>query len=142
MRGPPVTPGVWGNCAWRFIHCVALGFPETPAPAQAAAYRAFLEGLAHTLPCPKCRADFARILRAHPLDERALAGPDELFAWTVGAHNLVNARLGRAPLSRRHVRHTFIFPAKPPGPAALAGAFAAGAAAALALAFAARLQKT
>lgn len=101
-----ITPSVWGEDAWRFMHSVALGYPHNPYEKDKEKYRAFYESLANVLPCSKCRDGYASTMQMIPID---LTGPDELFMWTVEIHNSVNRKLGHDIMDPQWIRNVYIF---------------------------------
>ena len=76
--GPPI---------WRELHISALAWDGSPASMQSIHSKVLKE-----LPCGDCKQGWARINAEMPL--RA-ATAQEFFAWTVEAHNRVNAKLGK-----------------------------------------------
>lgn len=142
MAAPPAVtdPDVWGPPTWRAVHHIALGYPERAGPAEAAAYRAFFAALGPVLPCGTCADNYRRHVEHElPLTERALAGRDALFAWTVALHNLVNRETGKRELSLPEARREYSHPPSPQRATERAGAVLAGLAAGLSLTGAAAL---
>lgn len=91
---------VWGPALWRAIHFIALGYPAVPTEADAAAYRAFFEGLDRVIPCEVCAVNYRRHLQELPIDGYLLGsargeGSPSLFEWTVLLHNIVDRELGK-----------------------------------------------
>ena len=105
-----VTPSVWGEPAWRFMHAVALGYPSSgPDLETRARYRAFYENLRGVLPCDSCRRGYTVIFAAIPIDDALASGSDALFRWTVDVHNEVAKKLGKPAMSAQFVRESYIF---------------------------------
>lgn len=104
--GKVITPRVWGEDSWRFIHVVALGFPNKPDEATKAKYKLFYESLQHVLPCATCRQGYASIISSNPI---RLDSTEDLFIWTVEVHNAVNRKLGHDVMSEKWIRETYIF---------------------------------
>lgn len=90
-----VPPRVWGQCAWSFIHHVALGYPHRPTERHIHDYTAFFASLPNVLPCKKCRINLNEHLAHAPPDAALRAGKRELFDWTVSLHNTVNKALNK-----------------------------------------------
>lgn len=102
MTEKPVTPSVWGEGAWRFMHVVALGYD----PSRKDEYKRFYEALPNVLPCRICGEDLKRVMKEKPID---LEGSKELFRWTVRIHNDVNRKLGKPPMDASYVRNQYIY---------------------------------
>jgi len=47
-----VSPKHWGKEAWKFIHWVALTYPNKPNEKDKKNYLKFFESLQDVLPCP------------------------------------------------------------------------------------------
>lgn len=86
-----LPPNVWGQCAWTFIHHVALGYPTHPTERDIHDYSAFFESLSNVLPCKMCRTNLRAHLAQVPPEEALRTGKRALFEWTVSLHNAVNA---------------------------------------------------
>lgn len=99
IRG--ITPSYWGPCAWAMIHYVSLGYPKSPTNAHKQQYKAFFETLGNVLPCLKCRNNFKRHMTHAPPN---LESKDDLFAWTVRLHNIVNGELEKRRIDIRAAR--------------------------------------
>mgnify|MGYP001582690285 CR=1 FL=1 len=53
-----ILPAVWGPQAWGFLYSIALGYPNTPTPAEKEAMKSFMLAMKQILPCEKCRRNF------------------------------------------------------------------------------------
>lgn len=94
-----MQPNVWGPCLWRSIHVIALGYPRSPSDEVRQNFKDFYENFWKVIPCPKCSVNYRRHLQElAPIDE-FLSSPDDLFAWTVAMHNIVNNELGKRQYS-------------------------------------------
>ena len=49
------SPKIWGPSAWKFIHTIALSYPDNPTPFDKENYKNFFLSLKKILPCDKCR---------------------------------------------------------------------------------------
>ncbi len=90
-------PKQWGPSFWFCIHILALRYPTNPTPADKKNYSTFFKSLRFVLPCDGCCKGFERILEMTKFGAKDLANRDTLFAWTVKAHALVNAKTGKIP---------------------------------------------
>jgi hypothetical protein len=91
-----ISPLVWGKEGWRFIHYVALAYPDNPTKEDRKNYRKFLNSLENVLPCPACAYNFKKKMELHPPN---LNSTKEFFQWTVDMHNFVNEENGKKKLS-------------------------------------------
>lgn len=89
------SPYNWGKHYWYVIHLTALAYHDTPSMDEVATYKAFYENFGAILPCKKCRANYKRHLQELPIS-KALSSRQELFAWTVQLHNIVNRETGKS----------------------------------------------
>lgn len=101
-----ITPKVWGEDAWRFMHVVALGFPADPTDQDRRDYEAFYRSLTRVLPCAHCRKGYAEIFERNPINTD---DADSLFLWTVDVHNAVNRKLGHDVMDPKWVRNVYVF---------------------------------
>jgi len=87
-------PSVWGGAAWKFLHIVALSYPNNPSQQDKNDYRNFFLSLDKILPCETCAGHFEKNKKLHDINKH-LNGPHELFSWTVKIRNEVQKVLGR-----------------------------------------------
>jgi len=88
-----VSTNIWGEPAWMYLHSVALGYPISPSESDKQNYKSFFYHMGITLPCEKCRNNFKKHWRKHPI-RNSLSSPDKLFEWTVKLRNDVNRTKG------------------------------------------------
>jgi hypothetical protein len=91
-----ISPKLWGNEGWHFIHMTALNYPEKPTEQDKKNYTQFLESLVYTLPCEGCSFNWLKKLRETPPN---LNSRKEFFEWTVDRHNEVNKSNGKREIS-------------------------------------------
>ena len=105
---------VWGPSAWRWLHVVAWTmYPETPTYADRAQMIDFLRCFARSIPCPKCRSHFSRMLKrdlVHGAESPILESRQSLTAATVGWHNRVNRRLNKKEMDYATVEKMYTTP--------------------------------
>ena len=87
-----LQPDVWGPHGWKFIHYVALGYPDKPTDSDKTAYRNFYESLSDILPCQGCADHYRETIHAFPVKDH-LASRDQLLRWSFDIHNTVNKRI-------------------------------------------------
>lgn len=90
------SPLMWGKEAWRFIHFVALSFPDDPTEKQKKSYYNFFASLQDVLPCPTCAKNFKKKMDEKPPN---MENRQTLFRWTVDIHNSVNVENGKEIMS-------------------------------------------
>ena len=73
-----INPTIWGAGAWKFIHSIALGYPNNPSKDDNKNYYTFFSNLQNVLPCEKCSQKYKQNLKEYPLEE-ALKNTDNLF---------------------------------------------------------------
>ena len=64
------------------------------------------------LPCGMCGQHFAEVLKEHPFPDSR--DPKILFEWSVHAHNLVNARVGKPILTVEQALNAWAYDVRPP----------------------------
>jgi hypothetical protein len=102
-----ISPTHWGPHVWASIHLICLGAPETLDAAQQQAYRRFFSELSNVIPCASCAEHLRGNLARVPL-ENALSGREDLFAWSVRLHNLVNEQLGKPIMDAEDARRRWM----------------------------------
>ncbi len=95
---PIVDPVIWGPHLWRFLHVAAALPPRSRGRDK---WRAVLEALRVSLPCPECTGHYLAWHRAHPF--RVMLGGTAVrraaMRWVLDLHNDVNRRRGVAEWS-------------------------------------------
>jgi hypothetical protein len=93
-----ILPDVWGPHGWKFMHFVALGYPDRPDESTRKQYQEFFESFQHVLPCQSCATHYQESLQRVPVSEH-LKDRDTLLRWTFDLHNDVNKHKGKSVLS-------------------------------------------
>lgn len=104
-----IAPNHWGPYVWASIHLICLGAPDTLDAAQQQAYKSFFTQLPYVIPCTTCASHLKENLQKVPIDN-ALTGREDLFAWSVRLHNLVNQQLGKPTMDLAKARETWMTP--------------------------------
>ena len=91
----PIGPDKWGVHGWKFIHHVALGYPNTPTDNDINNYKSFFYILGNILPCHICSDHYNQNLLIYPLTNDVLANKTNLINWTIDMHNEVNKKHGK-----------------------------------------------
>ncbi len=97
-----IAPHVWGPHAWRFLHAVALAYPESPSAEEKKAAFQFFSTLQYMLPCESCKNNFKKELQMFPL-EPALESKQKLNEWLTAVHNSVSTRLKKNTMTPEQV---------------------------------------
>lgn len=97
-----IAPHVWGPHGWKFMHAVALAYPETPSVEEKKAAFQFFTSLEYLLPCESCKQNFKKELQSFPL-QPALESKQALNEWLTALHNSVNKRLNKTVMSPEQV---------------------------------------
>lgn len=85
----------WGPYGWRTLHSVAILYPDEPSLTDKAVVREWLEGFRASIVCPYCKAHFGKMLQTFQRQFDIFKDRHSLFWFSVKAHNMVNARLGK-----------------------------------------------
>lgn len=78
---PDINPKLWGPPAWSYLSHVINAYESNPSSSHMHHYRELFENLQHTLPCSKCRANYAEHLSKYPLSHRVLGNKHSLLSW-------------------------------------------------------------
>jgi hypothetical protein len=97
--GITITPDVWGPVGWKFIHFIALAYPQNPTVEQKANYKTFFESIQNVLPCIICSNNYKKHLEELPLNDEILASKESLLRWSIDMHNKVNIQNNKPALS-------------------------------------------
>jgi len=97
-----IAPHVWGPHGWRFMHAVALAYPESPSEEEKKAAFQFFSSLEYLLPCESCKNNYRKELQTFPL-QPALASKQKLNEWLTALHNSVNTRLKKTIMTDEQV---------------------------------------
>lgn len=97
-----IAPHVWGPHGWKFMHAVALAYPESPSVEEKKAAFQFFTSLEYLLPCESCKQNYKKELQMFPL-QPALESKQALNEWLTALHNSVNTRLNKTVMSPEQV---------------------------------------
>lgn len=90
---------IWGPDLWKVLHRYSLAYPRNQPPEETQkAARAFYNSHKYLLPCPYCRAHYAKYFDEHFTDETTKSRAS-LVKWVFDLHNEVNKRLGKPILN-------------------------------------------
>ena len=95
-----ISPALWGNHGWSFLHYVTLSYPDNPDQETIETFRDFfINRIWKVLPCEKCRYNYKRHLTDLPLTDDILKCRDKFIYWLVDMHNIVNEEIGKRKIS-------------------------------------------
>jgi hypothetical protein len=89
-----IGPDKWGVHGWKFIHHIALGYPNKPTNNDKNNYKSFFLLLGNVLPCHICSDHYNEHLLIHPLNDKVLSTKINFINWTIDMHNEVNKKNG------------------------------------------------
>ena len=90
-----ITQKTWGPYGWKFIHMVALAYPNNPTNEDKENYKTFFTILGNILPCQLCADHYKQNLIKFPLTDYILSSRDTVLKWTIDIHNEVNKSIGK-----------------------------------------------
>jgi hypothetical protein len=90
-----IGPDEWGVHGWKFIHHIALGYPNEPTDNDKNNYKSFFLLIGDVLPCYICSNHYKQNLLTHPLTDNVLSNKINLINWTIDMHNEVNKINGK-----------------------------------------------
>jgi len=85
-----LDPRIFGPSFWGALHLACFN-PDNPGKVQD-----FINLYQYVLPCPACRHHFAQVLKEFPVPD----DPENMFDWSVMAHNVVNEKLGKPTFTK------------------------------------------
>ena len=83
----------WGPAGWKFMHTITFAYPIKPTLKTKMRYMSFFKSIKYVLPCPVCRAGYAKNVKS--LSLKNMRNTETLSRWLVGVHNQVNFKLGK-----------------------------------------------
>lgn len=87
-------PDTWGPHGWKFIHFIALGYPNNPNEEDKEKYKNFFYLLGDMIPCVLCADHYKKNLKKINID-LYLNSKKDLIYWTILMHNEVNKSNGK-----------------------------------------------
>jgi predicted nucleic acid-binding Zn ribbon protein len=87
-------PDTWGPHGWKFIHFIALGYPNNPDEKDKEKYKTFFYLFGDMIPCVLCANHYKKNLEKINID-LYLNSKDDLIHWTILMHNEVNKSNGK-----------------------------------------------
>jgi len=85
----------------------ALALPLELDTSQQEGFKSFVTSYTRILPCGECRIHWGEVLEEKPIDPHLQRG-EEVFNWTVDAHNYVNLRTGKPLVSYEEATNYWI----------------------------------
>ncbi len=97
------SPKIWGGAAWKFLHIVALNYPEHPTQTEKNDYKVFFTSLDKVLPCKICSNNFIKNKKLYNID-KYLENPNKLFNWTMKVRNSVQKLNGKPQWDKNKIK--------------------------------------
>ena len=94
-----MSPEIWGECAWDFIHYVTMTYPEHPTDIDKNNYYYYFQMLQYVLPCKKCSRNMTQHLKKYPITDEVLSSRSNMVKWGIDLHNIVNYYTGKPMLT-------------------------------------------
>lgn len=85
MERTNIKPSHWGPPAWTFLYSVFYSYPVYASSHDKVWMTTFLNVLGEALPCAKCRENYNIFRRMFPVDDRHVAGQQQVLEW-IGAY--------------------------------------------------------
>lgn len=89
----------WVDNAWKFLHSVTIGYPETPNNLDKEKYRLYFTLLQYTFPSNDYKVAYTEALTALPLTDTVLLSQTNFFDWGNEIHNRLNEKFGITTIS-------------------------------------------
>lgn len=99
-------PHIWGGSAWKFLHIIALSYPNNPSSKDKENYKNFLLNLQNVLPCQKCCDHFRKNVSKYNINNY-LSDPHKLFSWVVTIQNEVQKSLNKPLYNELKLREKY-----------------------------------
>lgn len=85
---------LWGPLGWMALHSASINYPDNPSQVEKQICSRFLDLFTETISCNICKSHFLRMLQTYKvIHPEYLNSKQDLFLFTVRAHNTVNRRL-------------------------------------------------
>lgn len=90
----------WGPVYWKFLHLLAVTYPDKPSYKDKVGMSQFLTYFPNLIPCETCRNHTVTFFRSNSQQiNQALESKQELFYFFWMFHNSVNTRIGKPVIS-------------------------------------------
>uniref|UniRef100_A0A6C0HFI6 thiol oxidase n=1 Tax=viral metagenome TaxID=1070528 RepID=A0A6C0HFI6_9ZZZZ len=87
---------LWGPLGWMALHSASINYPDNPSQVEKQICSRFLDLFTETISCNICKSHFLRMLQTYKvIHPEYLNSKQDLFLFTVRAHNTVNRRLDK-----------------------------------------------
>ena len=87
---------LWGPLGWMALHSASINYPDNPSQVEKQICSRFLDLFTETISCNICKSHFLRMLQTYKvIHPEYLNSKQDLFLFTVRAHNTVNKRIDK-----------------------------------------------
>ena len=90
-----ISPLIWGNSGWNFLHYITFTYPNNPTLDDKETYLNFFSLVGKVLPCKNCRINFEKHQIKYPINDIVLSNKENLVKWLINVHNEVNIMNGK-----------------------------------------------
>ena len=85
-----IGPNIWGPHGWKFLHFIAMAYPNEPTDEDKQKYLTFFTLVGDLLPCQLCIDNYKKHLLIFPITDEVLSSKINLLKWSIDMHNEVN----------------------------------------------------
>uniref|UniRef100_A0A6C0DA81 thiol oxidase n=1 Tax=viral metagenome TaxID=1070528 RepID=A0A6C0DA81_9ZZZZ len=85
-----IGPNIWGPHGWKFLHFIAMAYPNEPTNEDKQKYLTFFTLVGDLLPCQLCIDNYKKHLLIYPITDEVLSSKSNLLKWSIDMHNEVN----------------------------------------------------
>lgn len=98
LTGSSFDPEIFGPSLWFILHNGSVSYPTYPTKFVQNGMKQLLLNIPLLIPCLTCREHFYSFIRTSNIDD-AISSREKLFKFMVDAHNYVNVRYGKTPMT-------------------------------------------
>ena len=93
-----LNPDVWGPWYWKFLHTIAIAYPDHPNAITKKKYYEFIQNLPLFLPVEAIGNNFSKLLDEYPVTAY-LDNRESFVRWMHFIHNKINEQLEKPKIT-------------------------------------------